>query len=225
LVCGEMTMSESALDWAKVGERLRRIRKESGLSQRDFGRKCGVSQNMISLYEKGRSRAPVDFYVQVAHLGGKTIEWLLTGHEDHTLETLREVRDLQAKIAAHLAVVRQLLDRETDEVWVRTLSAVQDPVYLRELLLREKELPASLRELLDDSEAWIALAMTGREICLLRTLTEAFGDIGRGGIRLYLQIVRHAPREGGVGRPLLSGARAPLLHPPDAGRAIPADPT
>lgn len=215
---------EKPLDWVKIGERLRHIRKESGLSQREFGRRCGVSQNMISLYEKGRSRASVDFYVQVAHLGGKTIEWLLMGHRDHAMETLREMRDLHAKMTSHLAVVHQLLDREADHALDRTILAVDDPDHLREVLRTEKRLPNCLRDLLEDDLAWRALAMTGREVVFLRRLTDVFGDLSRDGIHQFLHLARHIPPAGKTEKPLAPRERDSGYPPSETARALPPDP-
>jgi len=217
-----MVMSERPLDWVKIGERLRSIRKESGLSQRDFGRRYGVSQNMVSLYEKGRSRASVDFYVHMARLGGKTLEWLLTGQQDHTLETLCEMRDLHEKMTGHLAVVRQLLDREADDARDQAILPVEDPDHLREILLAEKELPACLREMLEDPVAWRELAMTGREVYAFRSLTETFGDLDNEGLHLFLRLVRRATRTGESGRPFRSLDQGPAQ--PGTAHALPADP-
>jgi transcriptional regulator with XRE-family HTH domain len=217
-----MVMSGKPLDWVKIGERLRSIRKESGLSQRDFGRPCDVSQNMISLYEKGRSRASVDFYVQVAQLGGKTIEWLLTGHQDHALETLREMRDLHEKMTGHLAVVRKLLNREADDVWDRAVLPVDDPDHLRDVLLTEKELPACLREMLEDPVAWRELAMTGREVYAFCSLTETFGDLDNEGLHLFLRLVRRATRTSESERPFRSIDQGPAQ--PGTAHALSADP-
>jgi len=186
--------SEDLIDWAKIGERLRQIRKKSRLSQREFGRQFGISQNMISLYEKGKSRASVEFYMRVAQLGGRTIEWLLTGQEDQTLETLREMRELHEKMKGHLAVVRELLERQAEDTLDQTILPLENPEQLREILRAEKNLPPCLAELLEDPSAWQAMAMNGREVYALRRLTELFGDIGREEVPLFLRLVRRATK-------------------------------
>ena len=207
-------MNQSGVEWAQIGERLRRIRKESGLSQRDFGRHFGVSQNMISLYEKGKSHASVEYCVRAALLGGKTIEWLLTGQPDTTIETLREMHDLHEKMKNHLAVVRQLLDRETANAMERTLASVEDPERLREALLAEKGLSMCVKEALRSPEEWRNLGMTGREVCGLLALERLFGELTREGLQMFLRVVRQATRFVEPERPL--GGSIPRAGPVEA---------
>ena len=213
-------MSEGVVDWVEVGRRLRRIRSESGTSQREFGRLFGVSQNMISLYEKGKSRATVDFYVRAAQLGGKTIEWLLTGREDRALETLREMRDLHEKMKGHLGVVRQLLNQEAGAAFDQTIPSIDDPDQLRKTLLAEKDLPVCLTEVLEDPATWRTLAMTGREVCAFCNLVNAVGEIRTEGLDLFLRLVRRATPRGQLGKlhlPLPTGmADAEDVHTPPA---------
>jgi len=183
-------MAMTNIDWVAVGDRIRRIRKENGLSQREFGRRFGVSQNMVSLYEKGKSRASVDFYIRVAKFGGKSIEWLLTGRSDNTIETLREMRSLHEEMNKHLSMVRRLIDCEAQNASQRALSAIEDPNELREALLSETDLPSCIRELLQDGEKWREFAMNGREICILTQIARTFGEISTGDLRLLLGILR-----------------------------------
>lgn len=198
-------------DWVAVGRRLRLIRKEHGLSQRAFGRRFGISQNMISLYEKGRSRSSVDFYMCVAEFGGKSIEWLLTGRGDHVEATLREMRDLHENMKTHLGTVRRLLDPETSTASQQEILAVTDPDQLREILLDETNVPECVRGVLSDPARWKELAMTGREFCALQALVQLFGQMSQQGLRLFLRLVRsemgrhpegvsHAQFDPGMGR-------------------------
>jgi len=215
-------MSAGVVDWGEVGRRLRHIRSEHGLSQREFGRRFGISQNMISLYEKGKSRAPVDFYVRAAQLGGKTIEWLLTGREDRTLETLHEMRDLHEKMKGHLATVRQLLNQESEAALDQRLQATDDPDQVRRLLFAKTDLCPRLKEALEDPDVWRSLAMTGREVCAFCNLAITFGELDIDGLRLFLRLVRAArPRsETPAPRPLL---RRDMGKPGDA-RPLPPEP-
>jgi transcriptional regulator with XRE-family HTH domain len=211
------------VDWAQVGERLRCIRKESGLSQREFGQHFGVSQNMISLYEKGKSHASVEFCVRVARLGDKTIEWLLTGQPDSTLETLREMHDLHEKMKNHLAIVRQLLDRETAHAMERTVASIEDPERLREALLAEKGLSTCVKEALQDPDEWRTLGMTGREVCGLLGLERLFGELTREGLQMFLQVVRRATRF--VEPEKSFGGKIQRAGQIEAAPASPSDPT
>jgi transcriptional regulator with XRE-family HTH domain len=183
-------MTRETVDWAAVGERLRQIRKMSRLSQREFGHRFGVSQNMISLYENGRSYACVDFYIQVAQFGNKTIEWLLVGCENRATETLQEMRDLHEKMKQSLATVRGLLDRETDTVLDERILEINSPDVLREILLQDGNLPPFIQEALNDLSQWRELSLNGREVYAFRMLVRLFGDLGEPALHGLLRIVR-----------------------------------
>ncbi|MCX8038348.1 MAG: helix-turn-helix domain-containing protein [Candidatus Sumerlaeia bacterium] len=198
-------MSE-LVEWKKVGERLRKIRKEKRLSQREFGRQFNVSQNMVSLYEKGKSRAPVEFYIQAAHFGGRSVEWVLLGRQDHLLETLRQMQALYEKIQEHLAAVRQLLDRETREAVHDAMLTVEDGRQLEQMLSRETQVPGCIREALAQPALWESLHINGRELRAFCSLTQAFGDIEMDGLKRFLQIVRSA-------KPVVQ-ASSPAADPP-----------
>lgn len=178
------------VDWKTVGQRLRLTRKEHGLSQREFGRELGVSQNMICHYEKGRSRASVAFYLRAAEFGNRSIEWLLTGRGDHVTATLREMCDLHEKMKGHLEVVRRLLDQETAEASEQEILAINDPIQLRETLLDKTDLPQCLRDILNHPIRWSQMAMNGREFYTLDTLVRVFGQMSPKGLELFLQLVR-----------------------------------
>jgi transcriptional regulator with XRE-family HTH domain len=191
--CGEErnSMVRDIVDWVAVGQRLRRIRKASRLSQREFGQRCGVSQNMISLYEKGRSHASVEFYIQVAQFGNKTIEWLLVGCEDRTSETLHEMRDLHDRMSQSLSAVSGLLDRSSNEANDERIIGIDDSEVLREILLQNQiELPSCITDLLREERKWRDLQLTGREVYGFRILVRLFGDLNETALRALLAIVR-----------------------------------
>lgn len=189
---------KDAVNWVEVGRRLRQIRKEKRLSQREFGRLFGVSQNMISLYEKGKSKASVDFYVRAALLGGRTIEWLLEGSDDRACEALRQMNVLYERIKADLASLKGLLERETERAREQRIAAIEDPERLRSIVVHEKDLPASVRRLAEDVDLWRDLAMTGRELCAFCRLINEFGEMKPGQVRRFLELVREAKRPFGI---------------------------
>lgn len=57
-----------------VGKKLAGIRREQGLSQKDFAKKIGVSQQLISRIEKGRENASLGTLSNVARALHRTIE-------------------------------------------------------------------------------------------------------------------------------------------------------
>jgi transcriptional regulator with XRE-family HTH domain len=181
---------KEGINWREVGNRMRQIRKECRLSQRELGLQLGVSQNMISLYEKGRSRATVDFYVQLARLGNKTLEWLIGGRRDPSLETLHEMRELHERMHDQLTVVRDLLEGETERSLERTLTSTDDPQRTRQILLADEKGPPNLREVLNDGAFWQFLQLTGREAWAVRILAAAFPAMGAEKLRAVLMDLR-----------------------------------
>jgi transcriptional regulator with XRE-family HTH domain len=66
---GDTCMSEHGPD---IGRNLRNLRKIKGFSQADLGRKTGVSQKVISAYERSYRLPPSTFIPRVAETLGTT---------------------------------------------------------------------------------------------------------------------------------------------------------
>lgn len=64
------------------GERIKQIRKSQGLSQKEFAlRLGGESKTTVSGWESDRSLPKTIVLIEIAKMGNKTIDWLLTGKE------------------------------------------------------------------------------------------------------------------------------------------------
>ena len=70
----------SAVDWKLVGRRIRELRGFD-LTQEEFARRIGVSQNYLSTMEHGKVQIGAEILLRVSQEFGKSIEWLLTGKE------------------------------------------------------------------------------------------------------------------------------------------------
>lgn len=54
----------------RMGDRVKLLREQSGLSQRQFGMRANISPNYLSNVERGKRAVTTDFLVRVAfHLG------------------------------------------------------------------------------------------------------------------------------------------------------------
>lgn len=49
-----------------VGKRIKQLRIENGLSQKELAERVGVAQNTLAQYEKGTSRTSLDVLVRLA---------------------------------------------------------------------------------------------------------------------------------------------------------------
>lgn len=65
-----------------IGERLREIRLEKGLSQKEASDKLHITPAMISSYEKGAKNPSIATVYQLADFYGVSIDWLCGIQED-----------------------------------------------------------------------------------------------------------------------------------------------
>lgn len=60
-----------------IGKRIREIRLESGLSQQKFGAVLSVSQDTVSLWEKGKSVPTTEFLISIAKNFSVSVDYIL----------------------------------------------------------------------------------------------------------------------------------------------------
>lgn len=71
------------MDYTIIGDRIRKIRKANGdLNQTQFGQMIGVSQDNVSLWERGQTAPSVDYIVAIIdkfNIDGEKIsaDWIL----------------------------------------------------------------------------------------------------------------------------------------------------
>ena len=66
------------MDMKKIGERIKEIRKESGLSQQAFGKALAVSQDTVSLWENGKSLPTAEFLIAIAQTFNVSTDYILS---------------------------------------------------------------------------------------------------------------------------------------------------
>ena len=62
-----------------IGNRIKEIREENGLPQKDFGETLGLKPLQIIRYEKGEQVPSAKVLEQISLKYGVTIDWLVTG--------------------------------------------------------------------------------------------------------------------------------------------------
>jgi transcriptional regulator with XRE-family HTH domain len=70
------------IDWIAVGRRLRELRGFD-TTQQEFAEHIGISQNYLSMMERGKVEIGAEILLRIASAHGKSIEWLLTGKDRH----------------------------------------------------------------------------------------------------------------------------------------------
>lgn len=60
-----------------IGKRIKEIRTEKNLSQEKFGNMLSVSQDTISLWEKGKSVPTTEFLIAIAKTFDVSVDYIL----------------------------------------------------------------------------------------------------------------------------------------------------
>jgi transcriptional regulator with XRE-family HTH domain len=68
----------AVVEWKAVGRRVRELRG-FGMTQEEFAKRIGISQNYLSVMERGKVEIGAEILLRISEEFGKTIEWLLTG--------------------------------------------------------------------------------------------------------------------------------------------------
>lgn len=125
-----------------VGERVKEVRKENGLSQEEFAHKLGFdTRGAIANIELGRTEASDKLLSLISNLFGVREEWLRTGEGEMT------ATDVQSdKIAAFLADLTRDDDNNFKKRFVEMLADLQPKDWellerLAEKLTQKKEHP------------------------------------------------------------------------------------
>lgn len=63
--------------YEKISSRLKEIRKDSGMSQKQLGDKLSLSQDTVSLWENGKSLPNAEQIVSLCELFGVSADYLL----------------------------------------------------------------------------------------------------------------------------------------------------
>jgi len=82
------------------GERIARLRREKGLTQEDLAERLGVTQPVVSDYERGRLRLHGELIVQLAAILGVSADEILglkaSGRANGAIRNRRLLRQVQA---------------------------------------------------------------------------------------------------------------------------------
>lgn len=97
-------------DFKKLGAKIRKARKEAGLSQKDVSRALKVSDKAVSSYEVGRNQPSFQILKTISDITHKPISYF--GNSDTTDATLEEKL---ATIERELQEIKELLKRKREK--------------------------------------------------------------------------------------------------------------
>jgi len=101
-------------------ERIKKLRKYLGLSQKDFGGKIGVGTSHVSQWERNLSMPSSKALIGMAHLG-VNINWLLTGDGEMMMGVPSSPRSEGIFSEEQIEQIEKLIDRKMDERFKRLL--------------------------------------------------------------------------------------------------------
>ena len=95
------------MDLVKIGECLRDLRKEKGLTQEQLAEKLNVSRRTVSRWETGSNTPDLDVLLQLADIYEVDLRSLLNGETirermtDETKETVQQIAIFDQEIIKH----------------------------------------------------------------------------------------------------------------------------
>jgi transcriptional regulator with XRE-family HTH domain len=91
----------------KIGERIREIRKEKGLTQIEFSKILGITQDKLSKYENGRVGVPIEIILKISDEFKISLDWLLKGKGPKISKKTYEFDEEIYKIAQNLQILKE----------------------------------------------------------------------------------------------------------------------
>ena len=104
-------MDEKTAGGESVADRIKHLRLQRHLSQKDFAEDCSCSRNMISLIERGKAQPSGKLLQTIADKMWVSINWLRTGNGQMERKELTEIYELLRSDPSFRAAVRGFLAR------------------------------------------------------------------------------------------------------------------
>ena len=114
-------------------DRLKELRKSSGLTQIQFAEKFNIAKGTIGMWESGKREPDFDTAQRIADFFGVTVDYLLGRSSEKTPAKPgeREFGEQELKVAFFRGADPTLTDEEIDDMW-------EDAKDLRDVLIIKK---------------------------------------------------------------------------------------
>lgn len=91
-----------------IGNRIRQLRQEAGMTQKELAEQLGISPSAVGMYEQGRREPPGEVLIQLCRLFHVSSDWLLSGST-----AMRRPSAMQTDVAGMLEEWKEaLMDQE-----------------------------------------------------------------------------------------------------------------
>lgn len=120
-------MSKKDYDKIAIGQRIKQIRLDKGMTLEEFGKLFGASKGNVGMWEKGSSLPNPERLKAIAKIGDMTVEELLYGNQDEqALYLFNSIWD-------------EVMQNHSDSPVIQSLSSTE--LKHRKLMLQDKFLP------------------------------------------------------------------------------------
>ena len=98
------------LDYAEIGKRIARRRKELGLKQAEVCARAGINDKYLSCIERATSIPSLDVVIRLAHALDTTPDEFLTGTIRHQTDQWRDVAEMLRNMNSAKLSLAKMLD-------------------------------------------------------------------------------------------------------------------
>jgi len=145
-----------------INNRLYQLRKSLSLSQKDFAKMLGITQQSYNNYEKGKRAIPNELMSKINNMFNVNLNWLLTGRGEMFLKDNPKIAGIvnseiqNAAIAGHNGVAIAGNNNITKN---NTINLSNEDKMIQELITAFKKLPKRLQrgyyfKILGDAELY-----------------------------------------------------------------------
>lgn len=90
-----------------IGERIKEVRKEMKMSQVEFSKILGITQDKLSKYENEKIKPPIKVLLEISRNFNVSLNWLLMGRGDKYLKKEEKFDEEIYKMAESLQILKE----------------------------------------------------------------------------------------------------------------------
>lgn len=92
-----------------LGDRIRKMRLEHNLTQKDFAKRIGIAATTMNNYERDEREPPIKILIAISKTFKVSIDWLLLG-EKYESQIMKQLRERELELAEIKRINYELLD-------------------------------------------------------------------------------------------------------------------
>lgn len=102
----------------EIGKRVEATRRAVNLNQTELGKELGIGKTAVSKYENGDTErgVPIEALIRIAQIGGRSLDWLITGKEPPAPQQASNDDVLYLALASKPEVLEKVREKVREEV-------------------------------------------------------------------------------------------------------------